>query len=147
MRRSLLFFLGILLTGCVFEGASNRNSEQYLCIAKTVVWTTTSADGEKVTGHNYEGADGKYLFVKKNGAWTARGLGDAAWEYDHCNQAGVLCEVRASGADARSDEIYGGAISRNPRSSSFYATGIKENPAASHVFSVAGNCTKYLATF
>jgi hypothetical protein len=146
MRRSLLFFLGIPLSGCALQGGGYHSSEQYLCVAKTVVWTTTAADGEKVTGHNYEGADGKYLFAKRNGAWTARGLGDAAWEYGHCNQAGVLCEVRAPAADA-GDEIYGGAISRNPQTSAFYATGIKEDPAASHVFSVAGHCTKYLATF
>ena len=146
MRNSLIFFLGISVTGCAFLGGGNVNSEQYLCVAKTVVWTTTSADGEKITGHNYEGADGKYLFAKKDGAWTARGLGGAAWEYAHCNQTGVLCEARASDTGAGA-EMYGGAISRNLQSSSFYATGIRENSSASHVFTVAGSCTKYIPTF
>lgn len=146
MRTLLIFFLGFFVTGCALPGAGTSATEQYLCVAKTVVWTTTSADGEKITGRNYEGADGKYLFAKKDGTWSARGLGDAAWEYAHCNQAGLLCEARATDADA-GDEIYGGAISRNRETSTFYATGIRQDPSASHVFTVAGNCTKYLPTF
>ena len=89
---------------------------------------------------------GKYFFTKKGGTWTARGLGDAAWEYAHCNQAGVLCEVRPSAADAVNG-IYGGAIGRNTQSGTFYATGIRQDPSASHVFTVAGSCTKYQPTF
>ena len=146
MRNPLVFCLGISVTGCAFLSGGNIHTEQYLCVAKTVVWTTTSADGEKITGHNYEGADGKYLFAKKGGTWTAMGLGDAAWEYAHCNQAGMLCEVRGSDADA-GDGVYGGAISRNPQTSTFYATGIRQDPSASHVFTVAGSCAKYLPTF
>ena len=146
MRTSLILVLGISVTGCALQSGGDISSEQYLCVAKTVVWTSTSADGEKITGHNYEGVDGKYLFAKKGGTWTARGLGDAAWEYAHCNQAGVLCEVRPSAADA-GNEIYGGAIGRNNQSGTFYATGIRQDPSASHVFTVAGSCTKYLPSF
>ena len=146
MRTPLIFFLGFLVTGCALQNGGNVITEQYLCVAKTVVWTSTSADGEKITGHNYEGVDGKYLFAKKGGKWTARGLGDAAWLYAHCNQAGVLCEVMPSAADA-GNEVYGGAIGRNTQSGTFYATGIRQDPSASHVFTVAGSCTEYLPSF
>ena len=134
------------MAGCATENASDYKAEQFLCIASTVVWTTTSEDGKTTSGHNYDEADSKYLFSNSGGTWQAMGMGASAWHFDHCDPPGLVCEV--DGPDhEHPDTIFEGAISRNPRNGAFYATGVQGNALSSHVFAVAGTCSRYLKPF
>ena len=135
-----------MVTGCALGSTSLVQNEQYLCVAKTVVWTTSTEDGNKISGRNYDGADSKYLFSHNDGVWQARGLGEGSWQFDHCNLSGLLCEARAPEHNP-ADAIFAGAISRNPDSGIFYATGVEGDASASHVFTVAGTCSQYLISF
>lgn len=119
-----------------------QNVENHLCVAKTVIWTTTSENGDKVTGHNFDGADNKYIFSNDGGNWRARGMGAGAWQFDQCDTSGLLCEAHDPDHDS-SNTIFEGAISRNVDSGTFYATGVTGDGANSHVFVVTGSCSRH----
>ena len=142
MRFSMLLACGAIITGCAANETGKQNAEQYLCVAKTVIWTTTSDNGDKVTGHNFDGADSKYLFSNNDGDWQARGIGDGSWSFDHCDSSGLLCEVRNPGEQSPL-RVFEGAISRNAESGTFYASGVKRDTANSHVFVVTGTCSRH----
>ena len=146
MRYLLVSVLGLMVIGCTTETASRLEVEQYLCVANTVVWTTTSEDGQRTTADNFEGADSKYMFSNHGGTWKAEGTGDASWQFNHCDSSGLLCSVRVRD-DIIPDAVFEGAISRNPESGAFYATGIKGEASSSHVFTVTGSCSRYLVAF
>jgi hypothetical protein len=146
MRYLVVSVLGMMVIGCTAGTASRVEGEQYLCVANTVVWSTTPADGQRTTGYNFEGADSKYMFSNSGGTWKAEGMGDASWQFNHCEASGLLCSARARDNTA-SEAVFEGAISRNAESGAFYATGIKGDASSSHVFTVTGNCSRYLAAF
>jgi len=146
MRFFTVLILGLIVSGCAGGISSHTTAEQYLCTAKSVVWTTTSEDGERITGHSYDGADSSYLFSDASGTWKARGLGDSGWHFDSCNAAGLVCESPGNEQTAP-DAVFSGAISRNPLSGAFYATGVRGDASTSHVFTVAGTCAPQVVAF
>jgi hypothetical protein len=146
MRYLVVSVLGMMVIGCTAGTASRVGVEQYLCVAKSVVRTTTPAHGQRTTAYNFEGTDSKYMFSNSGGTWKAEGIGDASWQFNHCDASGLLCSARARDNTA-SEAVFEGAISRNAKSGAFYATGIKGDASSSHVFTMTGSCSRYLVAF